>query len=191
MKYEIRNNIVNEYIINKSKFICLLYKLYNVNDINIIFDQVKKNYKSANHYCYAYVIDNKEKCSDDGEPGGTAGLPILNVLKKNNLTNVLCVVVRYFGGIKLGAGGLVRAYSTSVSEALKLACLNEYIKFEIIEVTGNYENIKDLEYILKEYEIIEKVFDEDIHFYVKIPSLNSEEIINYLKQKYYVKRGQI
>ncbi|MBE6152956.1 MAG: YigZ family protein [Firmicutes bacterium] len=189
MKFEINNNVVNEYIINKSRFICLLYKIYNVDDINNIINDVKKEYKGATHYCYSYIVDNKEKCSDDGEPGGTAGLPILNVLKKNNLTNILCIVVRYFGGIKLGAGGLVRAYSTSVTEALKLVCINEYVKFETIEVITNYENIKDLEYLLKDYEILDKTFSENIHFIVKIPVDKIESITNHLKQKYIVKRG--
>ena len=191
MKYEIDKNVSNEYIINKSRFICLLYKIYDVNDVTTIFDEVKKEYKGATHYCYAYIVDNKEKCSDDGEPGGTAGLPILNVLKKNNLTNILCIVVRYFGGIKLGAGGLVRAYSTSVSEALKLVSIKEYVKFETIVVITNYENIKDLEYLLREYEIIEKKFEEDIHFIVKIPIDELESVINHLSQKYNVKRGPI
>jgi len=190
MRYEIVNNVVNEYIINKSRFICLLYKIYDVNDVNNILDDIKKEYKGATHYCYSYIIDNKEKCSDDGEPGGTAGLPILNVLKKNNLTNILCVVVRYFGGIKLGAGGLVRAYSTSVIEALKIASIIEYVKFETIEVITNYENIRDLEYLLKDYEIIDKNFLDDIHFIVKIPIDNLESVINHLNQKYIVKRGQ-
>jgi len=191
MKYEISNNVINEYIVNKSRFICLLYRIYDINDVNNILDDVKKEYKGATHYCYSYIIDNKEKCSDDGEPGGTAGLPILNVLKKNNLTNILCVVVRYFGGIKLGAGGLVRAYSTSVSETLKLVTINEYVKFEFIEVITNYENIKDLEYILKDYEVVDKKFLQDIHFVVKVPVDNVESIINCLNQKYNVKRGLI
>lgn len=191
MKYEISNNIINEYVINKSRFICLLHKIYDTNDINNILNDIKKEYKGATHYCYAYVIDNMEKCSDDGEPGGTAGLPILNVLKKNNLTNILCVVVRYFGGIKLGAGGLVRAYSTSVSEALKLVSINEYIKFETIEVITNYENIKDLEYLLKDYEITDKKFLEDIHFIVRVPIDKLDSVINHLNKKYIVKREQI
>lgn len=191
MKYEISNNIINEYIINKSRFICLLQKVYDVDDINNILNDIKKEYKGATHYCYAYVVNNMEKCSDDGEPGGTAGLPILNVLKKNNLTNILCIVIRYFGGIKLGAGGLVRAYSTSVSEALKLVSINEYIKFETIEVITNYENIKDLEYLLKNYEIIDKIFLEEIHFVVKIPNDKLESVVSNLSKKYNVKREQI
>lgn len=190
MKYEIDNNISNEYIINKSRFICLLYKIYNTDEINMILDNVKKEYKGANHYCYAYIIDNKEKCSDDGEPGGTAGLPILNVLQKNNLTNILCIVVRYFGGIKLGAGGLVRAYSTSVTNALNIASINEYVKYEILEIISNYDNIKDLEYLLKEYQIIDKIFLEEIKYIVKVPVDKIESVINNLNQKYKVNRGQ-
>lgn len=188
MKYEISNNVKNEYIVNKSKFICLLYKVYNTNDIDKILKDIKKEYKNATHYCYSYIIGTQEKCSDDKEPSGTAGLPILNVLHKNNLTNILCVVVRYFGGIKLGAGGLVRAYSTSVTEALKLVQIEKYIEFENIEVITKYENIKELEYLLKDYEIIDKTFLEDIHFIVKIPVDNLESIINNLNKRYIIKR---
>ena len=84
---------------------------------------VRKKHYDARHNCYAYILgDNQEiqKASDDGEPSKTAGAPMLDVLKKNNMTNILAIVTRYFGGILLGAGGLVRAYSSSVSECLKL-----------------------------------------------------------------------
>lgn len=188
MKYEIKDNIINEYIVNKSKFICLLYKVYNVDDINNILKEIKKEYKGATHYCYSYIINNQEKCSDDKEPNGTAGIPILNVLKMNNLTNIFCVVVRYFGGIKLGAGGLVRAYSTSVSEALKQAIIKEYVKYETIEIITNYENLKSLEHLLKGYEIINKDFQSNIHFIVKIPNNEVDIIIKQLDNKYIINR---
>lgn len=111
-----------ELIINKSKFISYRYDLSTLSDVETILLSLKKQYKKATHICYAYIYNRDsvhEKCSDDGEPSGTAGYPILNVLKKKNLTNILVVVVRYFGGIKLGAGGLTRAYTKACAEVLK------------------------------------------------------------------------
>ena len=115
----------NEIIIHKSKFITIITPINSKEEITKILNKVKKEYKDATHYCFAYIIDSEEKCDDNGEPSGTAGLPILKVLKINNLTNVLCLVVRYFGGIKLGAGGLIRAYSTSASEALNKCTIKD------------------------------------------------------------------
>ena len=117
--YSIKNNSINELIIKNSKFITLLYKVDDINKINYYLDKVKETYKDATHYCYAYIISDIKRSSDDNEPSGTAGIPMLDVLEKNNLNNVLAIVVRYFGGIKLGSGGLIRAYSKSVR-----ACLN-------------------------------------------------------------------
>jgi uncharacterized YigZ family protein len=105
---------INELIINKSRFIGIMQELSCEQDIVSTLDAIKKEHKKATHICYAYVysIDKVlEKCSDDGEPKGTAGAPIMNVIKKRGCKNTLIAVVRYFGGIKLGAGGLVRAYS--------------------------------------------------------------------------------
>ena len=123
--YIIDKNIENEIIIKKSRFITKLYYLENTDEIQNIIDNLKKEHKKCTHICFAYVINGKEKAVDDGEPSGTAGRPILNVIQKKNITNVLVVVIRYFGGIKLGAGGLVRAYTSSTSEAFKLVNLKE------------------------------------------------------------------
>ena len=113
--------ITHELIIKKSRFICYIYNLDNIDEIDSILSNLKKEHKRADHFCYAYIIGNKEKAFNDKEPNGTAGLPILNVLKKNNLNNIFAIVIRYYGGIKLGAGGLIRAYSKAVSEAIKKA----------------------------------------------------------------------
>lgn len=107
----IKENNSDKYEVKQSKFITLLYKINNIDDVNKYLQEAKNNYKDATHYCYAYKFDDIQKFSDDGEPGGTAGLPIMEVLNKRNISNVLCIVVRYFGGIKLGAGPLLRSYS--------------------------------------------------------------------------------
>lgn len=113
--------LINTYTleIKKSKFIAYYYNITNVEEVKLILDELKKEHKKAKHFPYGYNIQNSMKKSDDKEPGGTAGMPILNIITKNNLDNTLIVVVRYFGGIKLGAGGLSRAYGNSAKEVIK------------------------------------------------------------------------
>ena len=117
----ISEKITNELIIKNSKFITIIYPITSIENIQGLIDETKLVYPKATHYCYAYIINDIKRSSDDKEPSGTAGTPMLNVLTKENYTNILVITVRYFGGIKLGAGGLVRAYSKSVKEALNIA----------------------------------------------------------------------
>jgi len=172
--YSIKNDLENIIIIKKSKFITKLYKINNINEINNILDQLKKEYKDSTHICYAYIINGCEKCSDDGEPSGTAGIPILNILKKNNLTNILAVVIRYFSGIKLGAGGLVRAYSNSVNETLKLTDIIELTEGYLIELEFSYDQVKLVDYMLNNKIIINKEYNDNIiyKFYLNKDELN-------------------
>ena len=107
------------YEIKKSKFIGYYYEVNSIDEINEVLAYLKKEHKKARHIPYAYKIDNNIKKSDDKEPSGTAGMPIYNLIEKNNLNNCFIAVVRYFGGIKLGAGGLLRAYNTTAIETLK------------------------------------------------------------------------
>ncbi len=113
--------LINSYTleIKKSKFIAYYYEVNTILEVTIILDNLKKEHKKATHLPYAYKIGPMVKKSDDKEPSGTAGMPILNIIDRNNLDNVLIVVVRYFGGIKLGAGGLLRAYSNTAKEVIK------------------------------------------------------------------------
>ena len=118
--YTIVKDYQHEIVIEKSRFICTLKKVNNEEEAQEFIKAVKKEYWDATHNCSAYLIDDlAQRSSDDGEPSGTAGLPMLEVLRKNKLTNTAAVVTRYFGGIKLGAGGLVRAYTNSVAEAVR------------------------------------------------------------------------
>ncbi len=105
--------------IKKSKFIGLYFKVETVDEVKGILDELKKEHKKARHIPYAYKIGNTAKKSDDKEPSNTAGLPIYNIIERKNLDNCLIVVVRYFGGIKLGAGGLLRAYSEAATSVTK------------------------------------------------------------------------
>ena len=159
--YSVVNN-EHTIIIKNSKFISCLYYVESVDDVLKYLDDIKKIYPNATHYCYAYIIDNVQRESDDGEPAGTAGIPILQVLEKNHLNYVLCIVVRYFGKIKLGAGGLVRAYTKSVS-----LCLEDHIvplkKGYKILLTFPYSYIKQVDYVLNQSTtIIEKKFLDDV-----------------------------
>ncbi len=109
-----------EIVIEKSRFICTLKKVDSEAEAQEFIKAIKKEFWDATHNCSAYIVDEMaQRSSDDGEPSGTAGLPMLEVLRKNKLTNTAAVVTRYFGGIKLGAGGLVRAYTNSVAEAVR------------------------------------------------------------------------
>lgn len=174
--YTISKNTKGETIIKNSRFITLLFKIKSKDDVSKILDNAKKEYPKATHYCYAYVVDSSKKSSDDGEPGGTAGMPILNVLEKENITNVLAIVVRYFGGIKLGASGLVRVYSKSVKDALGLVDINKLQSGKLIELTFDYDVQDKINYILKDEEIVSKNFDIKITYIVKI----KDEILNKL-----------
>ena len=176
--YTIKENKQKTIIINKSKFISKSYFVNSVNDAQNIINNIKDKYKDATHVCYAYIIDNNIKYSDDKEPNNTAGLPIYNVIDKNNLNHVLVIVIRYFGGIKLGAGGLTRAYSNSASEVIN-DNITELILGYIVEIKLDYDSIKDVDYILKEEKIIRKQFDEDITIILEI----SENNIEVLKEK--------
>lgn len=193
----IKENTENIIVIKKSKFITKLYKINDLEEIDNVLDNLKIEYKDSSHICFAYIVNSKEKCSDDGEPSGTAGLPILNILKKNNLTNILVIVIRYFGGIKLGAGGLVRAYSNSVIETLKLTNVIELIEGYLIELEFNYDQVKLIDYILKNKNIISKEYNDNVvyKFYLNkdelefIPELEKIAIHVSIKDKVLIEKN--
>lgn len=174
--YSISYDVKKEFVIKKSKFICHLYKINNINDINYYLDLVNNKYKDATHNCYAYICDNLKKYSDDGEPSGTAGMPMLNVLEMNNLNHVLAIVTRYFGGIKLGANGLVRAYSNSVKEALNSANIITLTEGYLVNIEFSYDKIKTIDYILKNNNIICKDFKDNIIYQFEIASNKNEQL---------------
>lgn len=172
--YTINNEYIYELEVKKSRFISVLKKVKDITEIDKILSDLKEEYKDATHYCYAYIINDKKKSSDDNEPGGTAGLPILQALEKNNLNYVLCVVIRYFGGIKLGAGGLIRAYSKATSEAIRNSDKIELIKGLEIKFTTNYEEQKRIDYLLKDYQFT-KEYGRSITYHALIPE---DDLIN-------------
>ena len=122
--YTVGTEAETEIIINRSRFIGRAFPINNEEDALLLLEQVRAEFPDASHHCYAYVLgrgSNIQRFNDDGEPGGTAGMPILQVILQQEIEDVLVVVTRYFGGIKLGAGGLVRAYSKSAAETLQKA----------------------------------------------------------------------
>ena len=173
--YILKEQIESELIIKKSKFICLLFPVNDIENVNNIIKEIKSKYKDATHVCYAYIVNCNEKCFDDGEPSGTAGLPILELLKKKDLTNILAIVIRYYGGIKLGAGGLIRAYASCVKEAVNTTKLLEYKEYITIFIYGKLSDSKDLEYLTKDLNVINKNFQNDITYEISIEKDNLEK----------------
>ena len=166
--FSIKNNDKYELIIKNSKFISLIFRVYNKDEVNDILDSIKKEYPNATHYCYGYVIDSDVRANDDNEPSGTAGYPILNQITSNNLNYTLIVVIRYFGGIKLGTGPLTRTYAKVAKEVIRDNNIIELEKGYDIDIIFNYNDIKDIDYILGNSKVINKSFDENITYNVYV-----------------------
>jgi uncharacterized YigZ family protein len=182
--YYIQANVQTDLVIDKSKFIAQLYIVHSVEEANNILAQVRVLHREANHNCYAYIIrDGKEvKASDDKEPAKTAGVPILEVLKHHQLTDVLCVVTRYFGGIKLGAGGLIRAYTNATVEAVKLAKCYALVKKPLVKIHLPYHLFDTFVYQTKDtVTILDKVFGE----FIEIDAILNEITLSSLKSTYH------
>jgi uncharacterized YigZ family protein len=130
------NPIIIEYEIKKSRFIAKVAPIADRVEAMQLLDQAKREYSDARHHCWAYVLGNQVSAamSDDGEPSGTAGKPILNVLQHKHVGDIMLIVIRYFGGIKLGAGGLVRAYSTAAQMAMDVLPLREQVNLLQVDV---------------------------------------------------------
>ena len=165
--------------IKKSTFICTLIPVNSVDEVNEHLKQIRKKYYDATHNCYSYIVSQKDgtnaiKASDDGEPSQTAGVVILDVLQKNELTNILAVVTRYFGGIKLGAGGLVRAYSSSTSGAVKTIQPVPIIKMININLKFDYTYANEILKLFKNYTEIESKYETNISITYEIPEADKE-----------------
>lgn len=179
MKILINDN-ENLNIINKSKFIGIVKRVDTKAQALDILDSIKKDHSLATHICYAYILPNTELFSDDNEPSGTAGLPILDVLKKNNLNYIIAIVVRYFGGIKLGSNGLIRAYSNTISTLIK-DNIKEAGTGYLIRIEENYNNSDLINYLLKDAVIINKDYQDKITIeaIVNKKTLESLSNVNY------------
>lgn len=166
----------------KSKFISYLFPCENKENADKILEKLHKMHNDATHICYAYIINDTNifyKSSDDGEPGGTAGAPILNVIKKNDLSNVILCVVRYFGGIKLGAGGLTRAYTNCASGVLNNIEIVNIVDAYSFDISFKYDIIKDIDKIIEksDLEIINKKYDIVVTYTLLSYDENKKDIL--------------
>ena len=144
--------------IKKSRFICHAKRVYSEEEARAFITTIKKEHYKATHNCSAFIIGERseiKRTSDDGEPSGTAGVPMLGVLENHNLTNVCVVVTRYFGGIKLGAGGLIRAYAGSVALAVKEIGIVEIKEQAGIQIQMSYAQYQEYGNFLKEHNLME------------------------------------
>ena len=144
--------------IKKSRFICHAKRVYSEEEARDFITAIKKEHYKATHNCSAFIIGERseiKRTSDDGEPSGTAGVPMLGVLENHNLTNICVVVTRYFGGIKLGAGGLIRAYAGSVALAVKEIGIIEIKEQAGIAIQMSYAQYQEYGNFLKEHNLIE------------------------------------
>lgn len=173
-----------EIVEKKSRFIGTMFYVESEEKAQEILKDIKKQYYDARHNCFAYRIMTEngvvERFSDDGEPSGTAGGPMLNILAKNNLCNVLVVVTRYFGGILLGTGGLVRAYSDATTKVIDSATIaNETIGLEV-EIEIEYTMLEMFKYYCKKNDIniVDIVYEDNIKCYVEVTNVELENLLD-------------
>ena len=179
----IKENTSSEIVEKKSKFIANLFYVQTQEEAEEKIKEIRKKYHDARHNCYAYSIMTKDgiinKMSDDGEPSGTAGNPMLNIILKKELINVLVIVTRYFGGILLGTGGLVRAYSDATLEAIEKAeFVIEQIGYEL-EIIINYQELEKIEYYCEKngLYIINKEYVEKIKCNIEVTKEEKDKIL--------------
>ena len=167
--------------IKKSRFICHVKRVYSEEDARAFITFVKKEHYKATHNCSAFIIGERsevKRTSDDGEPSGTAGVPMLGVLENHNLTNLCVVVTRYFGGIKLGAGGLIRAYAGSVALAVKEIGIVEIKEQAGIEIQMTYTQYQEYGNFLKEHQLMEQGtnFTDQVQTLIFVDKKKKEDI---------------
>jgi uncharacterized YigZ family protein len=169
----------NEIVINKSRFISLMMPISTDSEVKEILKELNKEFPKATHYCYAYRVNGKEKSSDDGEPSGTAGRPMLEFLINNQLENILVVVIRYFGGIKLGAGGLLRAYvdgCRSVYSVSRVFRVEKHTLFNLVVDYKYYDALRNY-LIHQEGTIKDTDYQEEITISYLSSSINNDDLL--------------
>jgi len=199
----IKQNVSAEIVEKKSKFIANIFYVENSDEAEEYIKQIKKKYNDARHNCFAYAIETGDggiavKYNDDGEPQGTAGAPMLKMILEQGLSNILVVVTRYFGGILLGTGGLVRAYSGAVEKALEQAEIVEKTRGYEAEIQVEYSEVEPLKYYLQKMNIKVKKIEylENVKFTIEIIDELSKKIQNdynynnFKIEKYNIVRGK-
>lgn len=167
-------------VIERSKFICLIKGIEDENGAKEFIAKARKKYPLATHYCYAYIADEdglNQKFSDDGEPHGTAGQPILTALKSGGLYKTVAVVVRYFGGIKLGTGGLARAYGGAVAEAVKAATVKTLSAAEFYKIALSYAQYKKFSLFTGEFAIKKVEYGDSVWVEIAVKQENASAFL--------------
>lgn len=189
---EIRSNTTGIYKERGSKFIAYAFSIYSEEEVKEKLEEVRKLEHSARHYCYAYILypDNSvQRANDDGEPSSAAGKPILGQILSNNLTNTLIIVVRYFGGVKLGIAGLIRSYKTAASNVIsKSTIISKTIK-EHYQLDFKYQQMNDIMRIIKEYDlvIVNTNFQMECKLIFAVAKSKSEAIVSTFQKNHKVK----
>lgn len=161
----IKGEIIDSFIINKSEFITYLKRVETEDDAKDYIDHIKKLHPKATHHCQALIIDEYiQRSNDDGEPSGTAGIPMLEVLRKRDMELIVAVVVRYYGGVQLGAGGLIRAYSRGVNDALNSGDLYDVLVMQKFSVTVDYQYSDQINHLLSDTTIEDTLYDMKVTF---------------------------
>ena len=185
----IKENGSSEIVEKKSKFIANLFYVESVKEAEEIIKQTNKKYFDARHNCIAYrIVEDEqivEKSSDNGEPSGTAGAPMLNILQKNNLANVLVIVTRYFGGILLGTGGLVRAYSNSLLQAIENSIIVEKCIGQELKVVLEYSEFENFKYYCKnnDINIVNSQYSENIVCKIEAQEAQKQRLLEDFQSK--------
>lgn len=176
----IQRKVILEQEVKKSRFLTYLIPIKTEEDFQANLEAIRKEHYKATHHCQAYILGADamiQRMSDDGEPSGTAGVPMLEVLKRENLTFIMAVVVRYFGGVKLGSGGLIRAYSSAVGDALKQAVMIENIDQAVIRLILDYPQVDSFNYFIEQTENPPQILDT--HYTEKVThtlAVNLEQV---------------
>ena len=181
----VKSPINIEEIVKKSRFIGLIYPCMSEVEVASYLNALHAEHSSANHIAFAYRIKTEKgtvcRFHDAGEPSGTAGKPIYNYIEGHDLINVLCVVVRYFGGIKLGAGGLVRAYGNAAKQAIEVAEICEFIELATLQCILDYKQLQQFEYTLKKFsgKIISKDFAGQVKLLIQLPERQADDFLQF------------
>ena len=180
----IEKNVTAEIVEKKSRFIANIFHVENIDEAENYIKQIKKKYHDAKHNVLAYAIEVENdglliKFNDDGEPSRTAGAPILKIILEQGLSNILVVVTRYFGGILLGTGGLVKAYSSVTIKGLEKSKIVEKVFGYEIDIKCQYESLKNIEYLLNKnnIKILKKQYLEDIELKIEISERPTSSIL--------------
>ncbi len=185
----IKENVQSEIVEKKSKFIANIYFVQSVEEAENKIKEVKKKYHDARHNCSSYRVLEEgkiiEKSSDDGEPSGTAGAPMLNILQRKELVNIVVIVTRYFGGILLGTGGLVRAYSDVTQKAIEESKISKIILGKEFEVKVEYSNHEKLKYYarINNINIINTEFQNDVVCTLQIANEKIKKFLEDIEKK--------